>query len=104
MARKKPVPEYSKVTFDEVEGLEGCSVVFWVNFPLRVLNTLDSNQPSTLTDFLVLTIKDWEGFDMPLNRASIKELTMEEAKSMIPLMLAHVSNPQMRNKVDTSAG
>ncbi len=99
MARKVEEPVYSKVSLDDVEGLEGCTVTVWANFPLRILNQLDSGTPATMTTFLVDVIKGWEGFEMPLNRKSIAELTMSEARAIVPKIIEHVANPQMRNKV-----
>ena len=99
MARKKPSPIYSKVALDEIEGLEGCTVTVWCNFPLSLLDSLSSNEPGSIGDFLAEVIKAWEGFDMPLSKRSIKELTMEETSQITPLILRHVANPQMRNCV-----
>lgn len=97
MARRKREPVYSVVDFSSIDGLEGCTAKVWCNFPIRLLDELNERDPGSIRRFLAEIIHEWTGFNLPCNAEGIGELTLDEITEMVPLILAHITNPQMRS-------
>ena len=87
-------PRYADIFIDdEMETVTNAKVRIQTNIPMKWIEKVDTNDPTTVCDFLFATIHGWEGFDMDLTRENISVLTVADIRGLSGLIMSAIQNP-----------
>lgn len=102
MARKV-VERIYWVSIADSETLDGCRIRIKTNIPMKVLQEFEESGQTVRAglDFLSIAIVDWEGFDLPCERASFGELDAQEIMELTRLVNETIQNPPKATSADS---
>lgn len=88
-------PRYVTIAIDdEMQTIDNARVVVRTDIPMKWLRALDERDPNTVIDFLAEVIKEWDGFDLPLSKESLYELTIADIKALSQMVMTAIQDPQ----------
>lgn len=89
-----------KVIIENVDSLEGCSIMVLPRVKLGTMMNLDRNNGDSLIAFLEECIVGWEGFTgLPCAREGFLELDVHEVQAITQAVSQVVTNPPNASKV-----
>lgn len=91
--RKPEADRTVVVPVDGVDSLIDCTITVKTNVPIEVFLDAEADTVVSTIDYLEKTLVAWDGFDMPLERASLKSLSLLETKRLVKLVSDAIANP-----------